>query len=56
MDGALLEGDNYSYERFFAFLPFSGFRCRQQLVSCSNFISVFGCQPTWVHQILIEPQ
>ena len=39
---------------FFRFFPPCKRRRRQQSVWCPDLISVFGCQPTWLHQTLSE--
>jgi hypothetical protein len=39
---------------FFVFFPPCELRRRRQSVSCSDLISVFGCQRMWLHQTLIE--
>jgi hypothetical protein len=45
---------NSPYERFFSFFSAFRFRRRQQSVSCIDFISVFGCQPPWLHHTRLE--
>lgn len=48
---------NYSCERIFSnFFPPCECRRSRQSVWCPDVISVFGCQPTWLHHTRMEVQ